>query len=208
MEHFPLSTCILNFKIRINITRRQASGLSLQTTSTSNRSRTKISRSNDDTIASHFPLSKEQLPYLELQVRSIQHNSNTMIYRRSSILSFMAGLLAVATTCHAQDKKVDPAQAMRDMQIGMSGLKQAGEDPEMLAQLMRDMQVRYCYCYVTVELCCVALRFCHCCATEYTTRQIQYLNSLPYGMRWKINGLPHFDNYPYLHNIYTSTAGP
>jgi hypothetical protein len=182
LEHFPLSTCILNFKIRINITRRQASGLSLQTTSTSNRSRTKISRSNDDTIASHFPLSKEQLPYLELQVRSIQHNSNTMIYRRSSILSFMAGLLAVATTCHAQDKKVDPAQAMRDMQIGMSGLKQAGEDPEMLAQLMRDMQVRYCYVTVTLLLSCAVLRCVSVTVVLLNIRPDRYSTSTPCRM--------------------------
>ena len=33
------------------------------------------------------------------------------------------------------------AQAMRDMQAGMAGLKEAANNPAMLAQLMRDLAV-------------------------------------------------------------------
>jgi hypothetical protein len=94
----------------------------------------------------------------------------------------MAGLLAVATTCHAQDKKVDPAQAMRDMQIGMSGLKQAGEDPEMLAQLMRDMQVRYCYVTVTLLLSCAVLRCVSVTVVLLNIRPDRYSTSTPCRM--------------------------
>jgi redox-regulated HSP33 family molecular chaperone len=61
-----------------------------------------------------------------------------MIFRRSTILSFVAGLLVSATACHAQNRE----NALKDMHIGMQGLQQAGEDPAMLAQLMQDMQVR------------------------------------------------------------------
>lgn len=57
-----------------------------------------------------------------------------MIFRRS-ILSIAVGLLLSASTGFAQE------DAIRDMQVGMQGLKQAGEDPAMLAQLMQDMQV-------------------------------------------------------------------
>lgn len=32
-------------------------------------------------------------------------------------------------------------QALRDMQIGMQGLMQAANDPELLAQLLQDLQV-------------------------------------------------------------------
>jgi hypothetical protein len=32
--------------------------------------------------------------------------------------------------------------AMRDLQIGMAGLKEAANNPELLAQLMHDLQVR------------------------------------------------------------------
>jgi hypothetical protein len=46
--------------------------------------------------------------------------------------------------CHAQPKKGDPKEdALRDMKIGMAGIQQAGDDPALLAQLMRDMQVCY-----------------------------------------------------------------
>jgi hypothetical protein len=66
------------------------------------------------------------------------NDTQTMIFRRSTILSFVAGLLLSATACHAQNRE----NALKDMHIGMQGLQQAGEDPAMLAQLMQDMQVR------------------------------------------------------------------
>jgi predicted Zn-dependent protease len=62
-----------------------------------------------------------------------------MIFRRSTILSLVAGLLLSATACHAQDRK----EALKDMHIGMAGLQEAGNDPAMMAQLMQDMQVRH-----------------------------------------------------------------
>jgi mannitol/fructose-specific phosphotransferase system IIA component (Ntr-type) len=45
----------------------------------------------------------------------------------------------LCSPCRAQDAQARE-QALRDMQIGMQGLQQAGEDPALLAQLMRDMQ--------------------------------------------------------------------
>ena len=46
---------------------------------------------------------------------------------------------AVASPVLAQDPKQD---ALRDLQVGMQGLKQAANDPELLATLMRDLAVR------------------------------------------------------------------
>jgi len=46
----------------------------------------------------------------------------------------------------AQDDYVrgnDPhADAIRDIQLGMAGMKQAAQDPVLLAQLVQDLQVR------------------------------------------------------------------
>lgn len=36
----------------------------------------------------------------------------------------------------------ETAQAIRDLQVGMAGLKEASQNPALLAQLMRDLQVR------------------------------------------------------------------
>ena len=36
---------------------------------------------------------------------------------------------------------------LRDIQLGMQGIMEAGKDPEALAQLMRDMQVRRVLCF-------------------------------------------------------------
>lgn len=41
----------------------------------------------------------------------------------------------------AKDDEDVTAQAIRDMQAGMAGLKEASKNPAMLAQLMRDLQV-------------------------------------------------------------------
>ena len=61
-----------------------------------------------------------------------------MIFRKA--LFALIGLLSLSTLGLAQDDA--KAQALRDVQIGMQGLMQATEDPALLAQLMRDMQVR------------------------------------------------------------------
>lgn len=58
---------------------------------------------------------------------------------------FTALLLVVCLASSAFAKKKDDedkmSQAARDLQMGMQGLQQAGSDPALLAQLMRDLQV-------------------------------------------------------------------
>jgi hypothetical protein len=56
---------------------------------------------------------------------------------RKTILT-LGMLLASSMSCYAQQAAADP---MRDIKLGMQGLQQMGEDPVLLAQLMRDMQV-------------------------------------------------------------------
>lgn len=46
----------------------------------------------------------------------------------------------VATSTFAKDDEDAAAQAMRDLQMGMQGLKEASSNPALLAQLMRDLQ--------------------------------------------------------------------
>jgi len=63
---------------------------------------------------------------------------STMISFKS-ILSLLMMLVFVTS---AVAKKEEEDQALRDLQIGMAGLKEASNNPALLAQLMRDMQVR------------------------------------------------------------------
>ena len=56
-----------------------------------------------------------------------------MIFRK--FLVVCATLLSAAPIAYAQD------DAMRNVQAGMQGLAEAGKDPAMLAQLVKDMQV-------------------------------------------------------------------
>jgi hypothetical protein len=55
-------------------------------------------------------------------------------------MKFIKALLSIAIlsapAAFAQER--DP---MRDLQIGMQGLKEAANNPELLAQLMHDLQV-------------------------------------------------------------------
>ena len=61
---------------------------------------------------------------------------------RRSLLSLVLGLFFTATVSAQNQKQQDATkEALRDMQTGMAGLQQAGEDPALLAQLMQDMQV-------------------------------------------------------------------
>jgi hypothetical protein len=59
-----------------------------------------------------------------------------------SLFSILCLLVCFATSTLAK-KDDDEAmqQAIRDMQMGMEGLKEAGTNPQILAQMMRDMQV-------------------------------------------------------------------
>jgi hypothetical protein len=54
-----------------------------------------------------------------------------------SIFLIWACLAAVAFA----KKKDQEDQAMKDLYLGMSGLKEASQNPALLAQLMRDLQV-------------------------------------------------------------------
>jgi len=51
------------------------------------------------------------------------------------LLSLLLLLLLVAV-CSAQE------EPLKDIEVGMQGLMQAANDPALLAQLVRDMQVR------------------------------------------------------------------
>lgn len=59
-----------------------------------------------------------------------------------SILSFFLLLVCVVTTASAANKEEEES-AMRDLQVGMAGLKEAASNPALLAQLMRDLAVRH-----------------------------------------------------------------
>ena len=51
-------------------------------------------------------------------------------------------LLACIATSVVAKKKEDEEQALRDVQLGLQGLKEATQNPALLAQMMRDLQVR------------------------------------------------------------------
>jgi len=51
------------------------------------------------------------------------------------IKTLFSFLLLLVAFCAAQDR-----DAMNDIQVGLQGLKEAGKDPALLAQLIRDMQ--------------------------------------------------------------------
>jgi len=59
-------------------------------------------------------------------------------------MKFIKALVSLAIlsapVAFADDQQRD---AMRDLQIGMEGLKEAASNPQLLAQLMHDLQVRW-----------------------------------------------------------------
>ena len=55
-----------------------------------------------------------------------------------TLLVVLACLVAVTVA----KKKEEEDQAMKDLMTGMAGLKEAANNPAILAQLMRDLQVR------------------------------------------------------------------
>ena len=63
-----------------------------------------------------------------------------MLFRSLFSLFLALSSLFAITAAKKQDEDVT-AQALRDMQAGMAGLKEAASNPAMLAQLMRDLQV-------------------------------------------------------------------
>jgi hypothetical protein len=59
-------------------------------------------------------------------------------------------LVCFLTVSFAKKDDEETAQAIKDLQTGMAGLKEASSNPALLAQLMRDLQVsRYT---ITVSL--------------------------------------------------------
>ncbi len=59
--------------------------------------------------------------------------------------TLISSLFLLASSVYGQDDYVrgqDPqADAIRDMQTGFAGLQQAAKDPQLMAQLMQDLNV-------------------------------------------------------------------
>ena len=68
-----------------------------------------------------------------------------------TLLSVSVGISCFFASTEAKKKDEEKNQAMRDMQSGMAGLKEAANNPAMLAQLMRDLAVSD---VVFASLCC------------------------------------------------------
>jgi hypothetical protein len=67
-----------------------------------------------------------------------------MMISLKSLFSVLFLLVCIATTTYAKRKDdEEAATALRDLQTGMAGLKEASQNPALLAQMMRDLQVRY-----------------------------------------------------------------
>jgi hypothetical protein len=67
-----------------------------------------------------------------------------MMISLKSLFSVLFLLVCIATTTSAKRKDdEEAATALRDLQTGMAGLKEASQNPALLAQMMRDLQVRY-----------------------------------------------------------------
>jgi hypothetical protein len=82
---------------------------------------------------------------LATDYRIHDHFTNTTNYSRKmmslkSILSFFLLLVCLVTSSSAA-KKEEEESALQDLQIGMTGLKEAADNPVLLAQLMRDLAV-------------------------------------------------------------------
>jgi len=56
--------------------------------------------------------------------------------------------LFVVSEAKKKDDEEATARAIRDMQAGMAGLQEVTNNPAMLAQLMRDLQVSVVYSHV------------------------------------------------------------
>jgi hypothetical protein len=85
------------------------------------------------------------------QVHYNRFRENIIMKVFKSIISILtvSGLFVVS---HAKKDEEDVvARALRDMQAGMAGLKEASNNPAMLAQLMRDLQVS-----VLIATCCMS----------------------------------------------------
>lgn len=63
-----------------------------------------------------------------------------------SLFSFLVLLVCFVAATKAKKDDDENAQAIRDMEIGLAGLKEAQNNPALLAQLMRDLQVSLKHC--------------------------------------------------------------
>ena len=71
----------------------------------------------------------------------VVHSSSTPHNIMKFLKALVSSLLFLApAVCVLVDDESE--RAMRDLQIGMAGLKEAAQNPELLAQLMHDLQVR------------------------------------------------------------------
>jgi hypothetical protein len=59
-----------------------------------------------------------------------------------SFYSILVVLVCLFAVVYAK-KKEQEDQALNDLYMGMAGLKEAAQNPALLAQLMRDLQVSY-----------------------------------------------------------------
>ena len=64
---------------------------------------------------------------------------------RSLFSLLLAFSCLFAVTGARKNDEDTTAQALLDLQAGMAGLKEATQNPALLAQLMRDLQVRFVY---------------------------------------------------------------
>lgn len=58
-----------------------------------------------------------------------------------SLFKFLLLLACIVAVSFAKKKDEDAEAALRDLHMGMAGLKEASNNPAVLAQLMRDLQV-------------------------------------------------------------------
>ena len=64
-----------------------------------------------------------------------------------ALFSISLTISSLFVVSFAKEDEDVTAQAIRDMQAGMAGLKEASKNPAMLAQLMRDLQVSSIWSY-------------------------------------------------------------
>ena len=80
--------------------------------------------------------------HIKLQQTALQIANMISLKTVFSLLFLVA---SIANSALAK-KKDDEEQALRDVQLGLQGLKEATQNPAMLAQMMRDLQVCYKSC--------------------------------------------------------------
>jgi hypothetical protein len=62
-----------------------------------------------------------------------------------TLLVVLACLFAVVSMVDGKKNTEEEDQALKDLYTGMAGLKEASQNPALLAQLMRDLQVCFLF---------------------------------------------------------------